>query len=576
MVKLTNKSADGLQIDLASVLNRYSAVERREYQIVCIQEIVDSINKGADVLIDLPTGTGKTLIYAPVVAEVAGCGRRALVLTATKDSQRRVASEIGKFDAHSRPSIVYGIQEYECPLLHSYAQSWCCAEFKEKFCKPNELGCKVISSEVEYTQSNLVVTNFSKFILTSRDSPYDLIVLDDSHSFENAKEQAYQISLQFALIRKLYEGGLQDSALHDMIENFLNLFSEIFDRCVNPANKEGVIAQEYLVHLANLITDKNSQNIKDAIIALEERRREISWQVYHFIKRCQSPSKYQFYVRKDYYNTEDLDSGELISRMDEILNFVIRARFNHSRVVYVTATPGDVRAHASSCTHREYDSIQLSVTPGPGFTSPEIEGWFDKLLIIVTEDIGDTRQMNFFEKAITLVTEILRRRNERALVLFKNYRDQENAKPLLSQVFQADRLFFIDNSLQNRADLVEELASRSQISLASASSTLWEGINIDGLRLAVVVSPPFIRPHAGHHQDYPHFERRMLVRLQQGIGRIIRNPGDFGVAVLTDNRFMKYIRRTIFSDELRRRSEVLKADQVLARIDEAFGKWSAS
>jgi hypothetical protein len=215
---------------------------------------------------------------------------------------------------------VYGIQEYECPLLKSYAQSWCCAEFKEDFCKPNKLGCKVISSETEYAQSNLVVTNFSKFILTSAESPYDLIVLDDSHSF------------------------------------------------------------------------------KDAIIALEEHSREISWQIYHFIKRCQSSSKYQFYVRKDYYKTEDLDSGELISRMDDILDFVIRTRFNHSRVVYVTATPGDVRAHASSCTHREYETTKLSVA-GPGFTSPEIQGWFDKLLILVTEDIGRTRQTNSFEKA---------------------------------------------------------------------------------------------------------------------------------------------------------------------------------
>lgn len=225
----------------------------------------------------------------------------------------------------------------------------------------------------------------------------------------------------------------QDTNLRPVIEDFLNGCSEIFERCVNPGKNEGIIGQEFITRLATLITDQNEDQIQQAIRTLPGPARAVCWEIFYFINRCKSSSKYQFYIRKDYYDPEDWDSAELISRRDDILDFVIRRRLNDSRVIFVTATPGDIKLHASSCTMRNYDNVGLKITPSVCLLDPDIDHWFRRLGIIVVDDIDDTRRMNMFEKAMKLVTEILERRDERALVLFKNYRDQRLANDLLAK-----------------------------------------------------------------------------------------------------------------------------------------------
>ena len=560
-------------VDLDLVLKRYAKAEQRDYQIACIKDTVNLINKHSDVLIDLPTGTGKTLCYSPIVAEIAENGHRSLVLTATKQAQRRVSLEINKFLEKLRTTIIYGVTEYQCPILNGKAENWCCAENINEYCRKSNTQCEVIRSEAQYSGDEIVVTNFSKFLLARGGRKYDIIVLDDSHSFENTKEQAYQITIQGAAARKFYENGITDGRIKTLIEEFLNLFVEIFSRCVTPKDKEGTIPQEYLVRLAKLVTKKDEDRLKQFIRYLSEPYRSVYCSIYYFLKRCRSSSKYRFYVRSDFYEPEDWDSSELISRRDDLVEFVIKKRFGDSRVIYVTATPGDPVAHAGSCTLRDYTRLKLVVTPSDKSAFQDIDNWFRKLNIIVVQDIGDTRQLNLFEKAINLTVQVLSAIPERALVLFKNYRDQRKANDFLSKIFPPEKLFFIDASLQD-ADFVEELASKSRISLASASSTLWEGINIDKLRLTVIVSPPFIRPCVGKTQTYPHLERRMLIRLQQGIGRTIRGPRDFGVAVLMDGRFVAYVRRKNFSEYLRKRVVVAKSAEVTPLVNEMFKEWS--
>jgi len=73
-------------IELESVLARYAKVEQREYQKACIKDVVDALNEKSDILISLPTGAGKTMVYSPIVAEAREKKVRTLVLTATKQA----------------------------------------------------------------------------------------------------------------------------------------------------------------------------------------------------------------------------------------------------------------------------------------------------------------------------------------------------------------------------------------------------------------------------------------------------------------------------------------------------------
>lgn len=552
------------------MLSKYATVEQRDYQKACITDIVSALNDESDILVNLPTGAGKTVVYSPIVAEAYEDNLRTLVLTATKAGQRRVKSEIEKFLGTGESTLIYGIQEYDCPILNKKAENWFCAENKEE-CRKGKIACGVIKSDKEYSEKSLIVTNFSKFLLSSIGGHYDIIVLDDSHSFENSKEQAYQLAIQAARGRHLYQEGTKDDRLLALISDFLNIYAEVFERCIVPTEKEGVVSPHYISSFAALAKKHDMEELRKEIANIPpEEGRDVCWNIYYFIRRCAKASRFQFFVRSDYYDPEDWDSSELISRKEDI-GFIIKKRFNKSCLVFATATPGDAIKHASSCSLREYEDTDLKITPSKNSVYEEIRNWFQKLNILVVTDIGDTRQLSPFNEAIELTTRILRNRAERALVLFKNYRDQNKANDQLTKIFHQDKLFFIESSNQD-SDFVEELASRSQISLASASSTLWEGINIKDLRIAIIVTAPFIRPPVGKKQNYPDLERRMLVRLQQGIGRIIREPSDYGVAVLMDSRFQTYVKKKSFDNKLYERIQFLSSSQVLRRIDEALAR----
>jgi superfamily II DNA or RNA helicase len=239
-------------IDLNAVLAKYEAVEQRDYQKACIKDIVDSLNDSTDILINLPTGAGKTMVYSPIVAEIFEHNLRTLVLTSTKQAQRRVKSEIEKFlNRKGESTLIYGIQEYVCPILGRKAENWFCAENKEE-CRKTRIACEVIKSDKEYAEKSLIVTNFAKFLLSQFGGNYDVIVLDDSHSFENSKEQAYQLTIQAANGRRLFEEGTKGKKLLAFISDFLNIYAEVFERCIVPTEKEGVVSPEYISSFAAL------------------------------------------------------------------------------------------------------------------------------------------------------------------------------------------------------------------------------------------------------------------------------------------------------------------------------------
>lgn len=557
-----------------SILKKYTKVESRDYQLTVLKSAINGLNSGLDVGIDLPTGMGKTIIFSPIVAAAVESGYKTVLLSPTKNGQRRLKKEISKFLDNVSPMMLYGVSSYHCPLLKGKAQTWCCNDNKESYCIPQNLGCDIIKNDNEQNENNLIITNFSKFLVTSNKKDYDLIILDDSHSFENAKEDSFQVGLRLDPIRIFYEDyEIKNETLFEFVEGFLNLFAEVFES-VSPEAKEAPISQDNITKFANdLINDKNEELLRNAIIELREKEKNLCWEMFYFVDRCRKSSRYEFYIRKDYYSSDDLNLSELISRLNEkSIVSIISKKFGNAKVIYATATAGKFSAHASSCTHRPYKEGGLEITPEPDSLS-EVNDWFKKLKILVVDDIEDTRNESDFIKSMDLSKSILHNFTERSLLLFKNYRDQSMARDLLSKEFNPNDLYFIDAPIQN-SDSVEEIANSRNISLASASTTVWEGININKLRIAIITTLPFIRPPIGQKFNFPYLERRMMIRLQQGIGRIIRNPDDFGVAILTEARFQNYVKKTSFNACLRDRVETIHSKDVVSEIKTFFDEWS--
>ena len=180
------------------------------------------------------------------------------------------------------------------------------------------------------------------------------------------------------------------SPVKKMLEDFLNLFSQTFERCIPQGEREGVVSLDYVSHMSKVIDDSNEKQIEATLRATRDQS-SVKWKIFYFIKRCKSATNYEFYIQTDYYEPDDIDSCELISRNEEYAKYLVRKRLGQSRVILATATSGDALSHASSCTLRNYQGGQFVVTPGPSTSYVDIEGWFQKLGILVVDDIGDTR-----------------------------------------------------------------------------------------------------------------------------------------------------------------------------------------
>ena len=553
-----------MPLSLEAILKRYSSVEQRPYQIDCIRETVQALNEGNDVLIDLPTGTGKTFIYAPIAIEAASNGYRTCVLCSTKDMQKMILADFYSFPEGDQARTVYGVNMYHCPRIERSADNWTCNELRET-CIVEDISCDVLRSEEVYSSNSLVITNYSKF-LKYRSVPWRLIVVDDSHAFEGTKEEAYQRPVHFYLIDRVASQYANDPIVGDFLNTFREIFVEVFETALPPNVKQGALGSDYVKQIGeDIVNESNQEKIRSRITNLPDTDKKVCMDICMFIDACQKAVNYNFYVRKDFYSPEDIMMFEMIAREAEARqDFLIKKRFEKTRVVLATATPGDPQVHASMCTNRDYKKTRLRIVPQE---KPDIvKEWFRNLNLHHIMDLGDTRNREVLQRALNLTSEVLTSTRVKTLLLFKNYRDQKIANRQLQQKF--DDIFFIDDSYDE--DSVVELASKSQIILASASTRLWEGLNIKDLRLGIIFTPPFIRVpvHIPEDKSYPYNERIMLRRLQQGIGRLIRDENDYATCILMDVNFGKYVKRRRFSDDLKRRIIRVVSGEVISKVKE--------
>jgi len=534
-------------------------MEQRSYQVDSIKETITGINNDDDVLIKLPTGTGKTIIYSPIAVAAANSDYRVCISCYTKYMQNKILSDIKKFPGGEQAITVMGDSNYICLKTGVPVDGWFCEEHYDE-CIKEGVACDKILKNDAFKNNKLIITNHAKFV-TSGTSKWDLVILDDSHSFENVLEDAYHRRVLYRSLQYLYNNVEKDEVLGDFVGIFLDYFDVIYESDIPTDYYQGTISTDNIVNIAKeIITDDNIAEIKDKIDTLQPNRKEIAKNLFYFIGFAKRASFYRFYLRKDYYDRNNKELSELIATdVPQNVSRRIKRKFEESKVIFATATPGPENIHANTCTKRDYNNSGLKSVPS--VLDSVIKNWFNKLDIYSITNIGDTRDRSKMHEALDITLEIFKENQFKSILLFKNYNDQKLAYDKLSK--SVKDLYFIEQDSDQ--DEIQELANRSQIILASASTRLWEGIDIQKLDLGIIYTPPFIRVpvHIPKEREYSYNSRIMFRRLQQGIGRLIRNTDDKGLCLLMDANFKRYTKQNQFSQLLKERMKEIDKDQIL-------------
>lgn len=170
-------------------------------------------------------------------------------------------------------------------------------------------------------------------------------------------------------------------------------------------------------------------------------------------------------------------------------------------------------------------------------------------LLYIPSTFPAPHEPGFCEHLAEEALQILTKTQGRALFLFTSYRNMKETHGLLK-----DRLpypLFVQGAKPKRTLLAQ---FRQEIhSILFATSSFWQGIDVPGESLSCLLIDklPFEVPddplisarmeHLGAQGKSPfvHYQvPRAVIQLKQGVGRLIRSPGDRGVIAIFDVRLM--------------------------------------
>ncbi|WP_298644501.1 ATP-dependent DNA helicase [uncultured Cardiobacterium sp.] len=193
-------------------------------------------------------------------------------------------------------------------------------------------------------------------------------------------------------------------------------------------------------------------------------------------------------------------------------------------------------------------------------------------LLYHPEGLPDPNQPQYNEALIQAVLPVLARSKGRAFLLFTSYRAMHDAERALK-----DSGYHL--LVQGRAGKNALLADfrRHDNAVLLATSSFWEGVDVRGDRLVCVVIDklPFAAPNdpvtrARHrlladkglspfiHDTLP----QAIITLKQGVGRLIRDRGDYGVLVLADPRLTRKNYGAAFLNSLPPMSKTRKIEAI--------------
>ena len=423
-----------VHLSLKNVLSAFR-VQPRDYQKECIGQIVSALVAN-DVALQLPTGTGKSYVYLPLAIAAASSECRVCILCPTNLIITQVKDKyLPDFKAKTQLIEVKGIEHYDCPLSGKKADYITCSREQRKACNADGMECNVLKYRKIFEEHSFIITNFHKFLSTPIENKFDLVIIDDSHGFENVIDNKFQTAITYFRVEDVYRRHEnRKDRVADLTGSFLDLMDEIVG-AMPPNQLKRRVADDDVKRIGEI---EQPDALENEMKSLDPVEMGICYELRYFVECCKDPTLNRFYVQKDYYHRDDFREAVLTARKSDVyIQNVIRSIFAESRVMFTSAFLGNITKHAHYCTRREYDGNKVVLVPNEKLEI--IKKWFDTLYIYDVQDLT-ANEGDPFDEGIELISEMLHKCHTKSLLLFKNYRNQRRAQNILEREIKRSRV----------------------------------------------------------------------------------------------------------------------------------------
>ena len=176
-----------------------------------------------------------------------------------------------------------------------------------------------------------------------------------------------------------------------------------------------------------------------------------------------------------------------------------------------------------------------------------------QMKMFVVQKMPDPRDAGYQKALEHWIAHFIEKTEGRAFVLFTSYRDMQQVAGAMEKFFVAnDMNFLVQGGGMPRSKLLEQFKSMPRNVLFGTDS-FWGGVDVPGEALSnvIITRLPFAVP------DHPLIEAKLelieerggdpfieyslpeaILKLRQGVGRLIRTKSDKGIIVILDNRIV--------------------------------------
>ena len=401
--------------------------------------------------------------------------------------------------------------------------------------------------------------------------PSDFVILDEAHTIENIAAQQLGLKIsQFDFrheIQRLYNGktkkGLlvtggnahmvsEASNLYDAVETFFDHVRESvdFDKKgnivrVREAGLVENIVSEALLSLSKMLLE-NAEDLEHDLAKAEYKEAARRLLEYHGgIKRFleQEDKDYVYWVERSGAEGRNVSLHAAPVEVAELLGRLLFG--NGGSAILTSATLSAGEGHLGYFQARVGAKKVRDLQIGSPFD-------FEKQMrVLVAQTIPEPTALEYKEKLKEWICYALEETEGRAFVLFTSYKLMQEMGVALEPYCRAQGWdFFIQGGGKSRHQMLLEFKASGKGVLLGADS-FWTGVDVPGEALSQVIITrlPFDVP------DHPLVESRLeaialrggnsfmeysvpeaILKLRQGIGRLIRTQKDTGLITLLDSR----------------------------------------
>jgi ATP-dependent DNA helicase DinG len=174
-----------------------------------------------------------------------------------------------------------------------------------------------------------------------------------------------------------------------------------------------------------------------------------------------------------------------------------------------------------------------------------------QMKMFVVQKMPDPRDAGYQKALEHWIAHFVQKTDGRAFVLFTSYRDLQHVGGAMEKFFvENDMNLFVQGGGAPRGKLLEQFKSTPR-SVLFGTDSFWGGVDVPGEALSnvIITRLPFAVP------DHPLIEAKLelieerggdpfteyslpeaILKLRQGVGRLIRTKNDKGIIVILDNR----------------------------------------